>query len=324
MLFVCLCIIFTDMIPNLRQTHESKLKNYLLELKTNPELLQEYYDQQQLDSMRKALKKLTEIFKNPEFKNLTSFQMAIQKAYAELHDLLDKNKLVRALKLGSELKRITTLISGMSTLFNQLPTIVEIAQGSMPENWGADDPISAVISNGDVTSFSGGKTQKLRRQIKKAMKPGAFSDLPYINSDEAITELLNLSINQITKLHEIFAASHIMKQTVGNPDFVKKVSVNPETKEKTDQKIKLKMPGVPATPEKTAEPTGEDPAVEERDVASISVSEFREIWDTNFNSALRDEGLDPEKKSSMKLSTALKQKMLVALYKKGLIHRNNG
>lgn len=207
------------MIPTLKKTHRVALQRKLQEFRENPEALNEAINQKQIDEMQKALKTLTTLFKAPEFKNLESFRLGLQKAQGKLNDILGSNQLMQWLKqglIGSELDNVAKFTKGVTTLLRQLPQITDFVKNEVSiddEKWNPDISISQMLSDmsgvmpGQVEH--GAQVDKLRKLILKAMKPAGFmaGDLPYVSSEEAADELMALTYNQIKKLGEMASRS---------------------------------------------------------------------------------------------------------------------
>ncbi len=171
------------MIPTLKYAHKARFKKQLLELKSNPELLKEYYDQRQLEQMTNVVKTLSDISKDM---NLNSLSSALMDAYAKLDDYMSMSKLQRAATLGTGLKSIEKLTKGVIAIFSkQLRPILDITLGKLGANWNSQETLSTILADPErITKFS--------NHVKKALKPGflGISDLPFLNVDEFVSEIL--------------------------------------------------------------------------------------------------------------------------------------
>jgi hypothetical protein len=297
------------MIPSLKQIHETRIKQRLVELKNDPQLLaeiQSFYDEDQLDQMHKALKSLTKIFSIPEFKSLTSFQLGFQKAASKLNDLLSTNRITRAIMLKSELKDIAIFTDGISRLMRQLPKIIDLAKDSISYEgeWDVNEPVSQIYQKASEYS----KFKSLRLNIIKSMKPGMFSNMPYINTEEAATELLNLSLNQLAKLEAQVGRGRAVQQTVMNASFTDellkvvglidkpdKAAPDKEVNISDEKTPKLALPieKTPVTSETPATP--ETPGVQlltvglaKQDIQSMFFQSFKDTFQEKQNLTARE------------------------------------
>lgn len=205
------------MIPSLKETYQDHLRQRLEELKKNPHLLKEEIDKETLTKMEKALQKLDNLFKMPEFKGLDSFHLGLRKGYQDLKKILGYGDIMswahHLIPKGlTAIGRLNKFESGVIRVLQKLPKIIEIVKGGESDwrkgEWDPNKPIEALVSD---------ETQaELKKIILNAMQRGegtVFGDkLPYIDNDEAASELLMLSFNQMMKLSQAVSRSPVLDQ----------------------------------------------------------------------------------------------------------------
>lgn len=198
------------LIPTLSETYNKNKQELLESVAKNPELLREVLDQGMIDEMESALTKIAKLLSAGELEKLGTMRFGLQKAHDELSRVLDYGPIKQwastLLPKGfTALGRLSIFTNGIARLFKQLPKIVGIVKGSMSDArramWDENKPLDDMIDD---------KTKKrLRSIILKAMTPTqsfnflGSKGLPYINDDEAVSELLSLSFNELSKLAEL-------------------------------------------------------------------------------------------------------------------------
>ena len=199
------------MLPSLKSSYEKNFQKMLEEYSRDPSLLTEVISQQVVDDTDRRLNKLTNILKMPEFKDLVSFHLGLQKAHKEIssmHTHGDVRKWASSwLPKGfTALGRLTSFTTGLTNLLRQLPKLTSSVKGSMDAErraaWDPNKPLSELLDSDAIDMLT-------KIAVKAMEPPTAFfqlsTGLPYVNDKEAAAELLELSYNQLLSLSKMGA-----------------------------------------------------------------------------------------------------------------------
>lgn len=285
------------MIRTLKQRHNDIAKVTLLELKKNPELLQEYYDQRQLEKMVSMIRILSDVVSNY---GSQSTKDALTHAYTDLEDYMSMSKVKRALKLNTGLKKIETLINGLINMYTkQLPYIVEITVGKMNAGMDSVEPIRTLLVDQE-------NIEKFYNNVKKALKPGFFgiNDIPYLETDIFANDVLDMSPKEIMTVKSDVEKKFSTRRQQGN-----------RQNRVTQAKPQTTTPSSPAQPPKPSAA----PATVAASAASVSMSptDFSSLYNQSFTNSAK--GLTLDQAELKKLHKTLLKDLYVSLIASGYI-----
>lgn len=302
------------MLPSLKSTYESEIQKKLEECRKNPELIREAIDQRTIDGMEKSLNALNSILKAPELQSLSSFQLGLQKAHADLADILgygDIRKWAHSLlpKGFTAMGRIAAFTSGLQRLFKQLPTIINIVKGSMGDGreWDENVPMDKLLDS-DATT-------RAIKIIKQSMTPPngltfLSTGLPYVKDEEAAAEVLGLTYRQLLSFNETSQQAKVaipvspkelgsdIKTVVQGQQTEPAPEAQPKTQKPIDQGSgeRLVIPG-PTKGQAPVSPA--QPAASVPTAASLG-SDISDVWDEAIFNMLGERGLKHKMLSEFK------------------------
>lgn len=270
----------------LKEAHKKRFIKQLVEIKSSPTLLQEYYDQKQLEAMLSTVQKLHSLVQKIEF--FDALDTALMKAYADLDDYMSMSKIKRAVTLGSGMKKIEKLTTGIIEFFsNQLYPIMHVTFNKLYSVKIDADPTKPEHEKKSAQSFSDllehdpVNMKKLTDNIKKALKPGALgiSDLPYIDVNSFIDEIMQLSLDDVKNITTEFKAKFQPPKAIQRKEFKRFPQTSP-------LKVPSSPPGTPgsANKQKNVDPAAMAAAI----AAAKSDNAVRILLATAFKTALND------------------------------------